>query len=123
MQDLPAALMGTSFPVLGNTIRLFMQWGVGLPAQHLDMDLSAYIVLKDGNTKFCSYSNLVEIGCKHSGDIRSIPEKIGTAECIDINIAELEKANADYVVFTCNAYSMGSIHQTLLLVGWIQNIL
>ncbi len=120
MQDLPAALMGTSFPVLGNTVRLFMQWGKGLPAQHLDMDLSAYIVLKNGNTKHCSFSNLVEIGCKHSGDIRSIPEKIGTAEYININVAELEKVSADYVVFTCNAYSMGSLSPNLV-VGWMDS--
>lgn len=120
VQDLPSALMGTSFPVVGNTVRLFMQWGNGMPAQHLDMDLSAYIVLSDGNTKHCSFSKLVEIGCKHSGDIRYIPEKAGTAEYIDITVSELEKAKADYVVFTCNAYSMGSVSPNMV-IGWMDS--
>jgi hypothetical protein len=120
VQDLPAALMGTSFPLLGNTVRLFMQWGAGMKAQHLDMDLSAYIVLNDGSARHCSFSNLVEIGCKHSGDIRSIPDKVGTAEYIDINIEELESLDAEYVVFTCNAYSMGSLTPNMS-VGWMDS--
>ena len=120
VQDLPSALMGTSFPLTGDKVRLFMQWGVGLPAQHLDMDLSAYIVLSDGKSKHCSFSNLVEIGCKHSGDIRSIPEKVGTAEYIDINVAKLEKVNAEYVVFTSNAYSMGSLSPNMV-IGWMDS--
>lgn len=37
IQDTSCALMGTRFPLEGNTIRLFMQWGKGLPAQPLDM--------------------------------------------------------------------------------------
>jgi hypothetical protein len=120
VQDVPAALMGAGFPVLGNTIRLFMQWGVGLPAQHLDMDLSAYIVLGSGSSKHCCFSNLVEVGCKHSGDIRSVPEKVGTAEYIDIDVLALEKVKANYVVFTCNAYSMGSLSPNIV-IGWMDS--
>jgi hypothetical protein len=118
VQDVPAALMGTTFPLQGNTVRLFMQWGTGMKAQHLDMDLSAYIIFGTGETKFCSYSNLVTTGCKHSGDIRSIPDKVGTAEYIDIDVSELEKAKAAYVVFTCNAYSIGSLSPNMV-VGWM----
>jgi hypothetical protein len=120
VQDLPAALMGTVFPLQGNTVRLFMHWGKGMKAQHLDMDLSAYIVFGTGETKFCSYSKLVTTGCKHSGDIRSIPDKVGTAEYIDINVSELQKAKAAYIVFTCNAYSMGSLSPNLV-VGWMDS--
>ena len=120
VQDMSAALMGTHFPVLGNTIRLFMQWGVGLQAQHLDMDLSAYIVFSNGASKHCSFSNLKEVGCKHSGDIRAVPNLVGTAEYVDINVAELKKANADYVVFTCNAYSVGGLSPNLV-VGWMDS--
>ena len=120
VQDLPTALMGTVFPVLGDTVRLFMQWGVGLSAQHLDMDLSAYIVMENGEAQFCSYSQLVTTGCKHSGDIRHIPDKVGTAEYIDIDVVKLKKAKADYVVFTCNAYSMGSLSPNLV-VGWMDS--
>lgn len=119
IQDLPIALMGTKFPVEGNEIRLFMQWGKDMPAQHLDMDLSCHIAYQY-NTDICSYGNLVTTGCKHSGDIRSIPNKIGTAEYININLDELTKANAKFVTFTCNAFSTGSISPNLV-VGWMDS--
>lgn len=119
VQDLPAALMGTRFLLEGDTVRLFMQWGQGLPAQHLDMDLSCHIAYP-GHSDICSYSRLVTTGCKHSGDIRSIPNKIGTAEYIDLNVSELAQAKAQYVTFTCNAYSNGSISPNLV-VGWMDS--
>lgn len=125
IQDLPSALMGTRFPVEGDTVRLFMQWGKDLPAQHLDMDLSCHIAFdKTKNTKkdyeICSYSNLVATGCKHSGDIRSIPEQVGTAEYIDIDLDKLKNTDAKYVTFTCNAYSNGNITPNLVL-GWMNS--
>lgn len=119
IQDLPVALMGTKFPIEGDQIRLFMQWGKDMPAQHLDMDLSCHIAYEFGND-ICSYSNLSPRGCKHSGDIRSIPHKIGTAEYININLDELTRAQAKYVTFTCNAYSNGSISPNLI-VGWMNS--
>lgn len=119
VQDMPSALMGTRFPVQGNEVRLFMQWGKGLAAQHLDMDLSCHIAY-EGKTDTCSYSRLVTTGCKHSGDIRSIPDRIGTAEYINLNINELAMAKAKYVTFTCNAYSNGSITPNLV-VGWMNS--
>lgn len=119
VQDLPVALMGTRFPIEGNEVRLFMQWGAGLPAQHLDMDLSCHIAYED-KADICSFSRLTTTGCQHSGDIRSIPNKIGTAEYININIDDLAKANATFVTFTCNAYSNGSITPNLV-VGWMDS--
>lgn len=119
IQDLPVALMGTQFEMEGNTIRLFMQWGENLPAQHLDMDLSCHIAYDD-KQEICSYSNLVATGCKHSGDIRSIPDKIGTAEYININIDELQRKKAKYVTFTCNAFSSGEITPNLV-IGWMNS--
>jgi len=119
VQDLPVALMGTRFPVERNEVRLFMQWGKDLPAQHLDMDLSCHIAYED-KADICSFSRLTTTGCQHSGDIRSIPNKIGTAEYININIDELAKANAKFVTFTCNAYSNGSITPNLI-VGWMNS--
>ena len=119
VQDLPVALMGTRFPVEGNEVRLFMQWGKDLPAQHLDMDLSCQIAYED-SLDMCSFSRLTTTGCQHSGDIRSIPNKIGTAEYININIDELAKAKAKFVTFTCNAYSNGSITPNLV-VGWMNS--
>lgn len=119
VQDLPAALMGTRFPIEGNTVRLFMQWGTGLPAQHLDMDLSCQIAFEK-HVELCAYHQLVATGCKHSGDIRSIPNKVGTAEYVEINVPALQKAKAKYVTFTCNAYSNGSITPNLV-IGWMNS--
>jgi hypothetical protein len=119
VQDLSAVLMGTRFPVEGDKVRLFMQWGSGLPAQHMDMDLSCHIAY-DGRTEMCSFSQLVATGCKHSGDIRSIPSMTGTAEYIDVDTKALQNAGAKYVVFACNAYSNGSITPNLV-VGWMNS--
>jgi len=119
VQDLPSAVMGTRFEMNGEKLRLFMQWGAGLPAQHMDMDLSCTIAYEK-HADHCSYSRLVTTGCKHSGDIRSIPDKIGTAEYIEMDVAILKKAGAKYVAFTCNAYSNGSIAPNLT-VGWMNS--
>jgi hypothetical protein len=119
VQDLPTALMGTKFPIEGSQVRLFLQWGVGLPAQHLDMDLSCQIAYED-KLEVCSYFSLDVEGCKHSGDIRSIPDQIGTAEYIEIDTAALKKTGAKYVTFTCNAYSNGSLSPNLV-VGWMNS--
>lgn len=119
VQDLPAVLMGTRFSVDGDNVRLFMQWGTGLPAQHLDMDLSCMVIYAR-KTERCSYSSLVITGCKHSGDIIHIPEKTGAAEYIELDIAALSKAGAEYVMFTCNAYSRGAISPNLV-IGWMNS--
>ena len=119
IQDTSCALMGTRFSVEGSVVRLFMQWGKGLPAQHLDMDLSCHIALPHA-TEVCSYYNLTAPGAKHSGDIRSIPNKVGTAEYIELDINELTRVGAQYVVFTCNAYSNGAISPNLV-VGWMNS--
>ncbi|MFT3827511.1 MAG: hypothetical protein QM731_26550 [Chitinophagaceae bacterium] len=119
VQDIPAALMGTRFTIAGNTVRLFMQWGYGLPAQHMDMDLSC-VIAYNNSTDFCSFSKLSTIGCRHSGDIRNIPDKTGTAEYIDVDIPALQKAGAVYVIFSCNAYSNGSTTPNLV-VGWMNS--
>lgn len=119
VQDTASALMGTRFPLEGNTVRLFMQWGKGLHAQHLDMDLSCQIAYPDKN-QVCSYYNLVATGAKHSGDIRSIPNKVGTAEYIELDLKALLRAGAEYVTFTCNAYSNGAISPNLV-VGWMNS--
>lgn len=119
IQDLPSALMGTRYKADGTKIILFMQWGQGLAAQHLDMDLSCRIAY-DAHVDTCSFGRLQTTGCKHSGDIRSIPHKVGTAEYIEIDIPALEKAEARYVTFTSNAYSQGAITPNLV-VGWMDS--
>ncbi|MBO9728813.1 MAG: hypothetical protein J7623_09255 [Chitinophaga sp.] len=119
IQDLPAALMGTRYKISGDKIILFMQWGKGLRAQHLDMDLSCSIAY-DTTVDICSFSRLHAPGCKHSGDIRWIPNKTGTAEYIEIDVPELERVNARYVSFTCNAFVKGELTPNLE-VGWMDN--
>lgn len=120
IQDTSCALMGTRFPIEGDTVRLFMQWGKELPAQHLDMDLSCSIALPNNEVAECVYYNLTCTGAKHSGDIRSIPDMVGTAEYVELSIPELQEAQAKYVTFTCNAYSCGSLSPNLV-VGWMNS--
>ena len=120
IQDASCALMGTHFTVEGDAVRLFLQWGKGLHAQHLDMDLSARIALPEGKIAECAYYSLTCAGAKHSGDIRSIPEMVGTAEYIELSLPELQQAGATYVTFTCNAYSTGALSPNLV-VGWMNS--
>ena len=120
IQDTSCALMGTRFPVEGDAVRLFLQWGKGLHAQHLDMDLSARIARANGKVSECAYYSLTCVGAKHSGDIRSIPEMVGTAEYIELSLPEMEAVDAKYVTFTCNAYSVGALSPNLV-VGWMDS--
>lgn len=68
----------------------------------------------------CAYFNLTAPGAKHSGDIRHIPDQVGTAEYIQLSLPELTEAGAKYVIFTCNAYSEGAIAANLM-VGWMNS--
>ena len=120
IQDTSCALMGTRFPVEGDAVRLFLHWGKGLHAQPLDMDLSARIVLSNSKVLECAYYSLTCVGATHSGDIRHIPEMVGTAEYIELSLPTLEKAKAKYVMFTCNAYSTGALSPNLM-VGWMDS--
>lgn len=120
IQDTACALQGTRFHVEGDAVRLFMQWGKGLPAQHLDMDLSCRIALQGDMVEECAYYNLTAPGAKHSGDIQRIPDQVGTAEYIELTLSELEKAGARYVTFTCNAYTDGNLSPNLM-VGWMNS--
>ena len=120
IQDASCALPGTKFTVEGDAVRLFLQWGKGLHKQYLDMDLSCRIFLPDDNYADCAYYNLTCVGAKHSGDIRSIPDMVGTAEYIELSLPELEEAGATKAVFTCNAYSTGALSPNLM-VGWMNS--
>lgn len=119
IQDASAALQGTRFEVEGDAVRLFMQWGKGMPAQHLDMDLSCRIIY-DNRVEDCAYYNLSPAGARHSGDIRAIPDQIGTAEYVELDLPTLEKNRARYVSFSSNAYSTGNLSVNLV-VGWMSS--
>ena len=117
VQSDSSALMGEQIPVTGDSVRLFLQWGQGLPAQHLDMDLSCLVVTAK-ESYVCSYFNLTAPGARHSGDIQRIPDMVGTAEYIELSLPELEAFGAQRVVFTCNAYTAGKLSPNLML-GWM----
>lgn len=120
VQDTSAAVQGMRFPLEGSKLRLFMQWGKGLPAQHLDMDLSARLIFDEGPTDDLTYYNLTIDGGQHSGDIREIPDCVGTAEYIELDVDRLAERHVLYVVFSCNAYSSGHISPALV-VGWMDS--
>lgn len=120
IQDTSCTLMGTRFPVEGDAVRLFLQWGKGLHAQPLDMDISCHIAFENGKTEDCAYYRLKATGAKHGGDIRAIPEMVGTAEYIELSLPELAEAGAKYVTFTANAYSCGALSPNLV-VGWMNS--
>ena len=44
------------------------------------------LVIYEDHTERCSYNQLTIQGCQHSGDILEIPNKVGTAEYIDIDV-------------------------------------
>lgn len=119
IQDTSCALMGTRFAVEGDAVRLFLQWGKGLPAQHLDMDLSCRVYFHN-KAEDCAYYHLTCTGAKHSGDIQHIPDMVGTAEYIELSLPELEQAKAEMVAFVCNAYSNGALSPNLV-VGWMSS--
>ena len=118
--DLPPAYQGQRFAVEGDAVRLFLQWGVGLPAQWLDMDLSAVIVGDNGRREECAYYNLAFSGARHSGDIRQIPDQVGTAEYVELELPRLEADGWKYAAFTCNAYSSTQLDPRLV-VGWMSS--
>ena len=45
---------------------------------------------------------------------------MGTAEYVELELPELERSEAEYVVFTCNAYSNGALSPNLM-VGWMNS--
>ena len=119
IQDMPSALMGQKFSVEGDKVRLFMEWGKGLPKQHLDMDISCHVAYSD-TSNYCSFQNLTIAGCKHSGDIQNIPHMVGTAEYIEVDLNALSKAKASYVTFSGNSYSSGELENNMV-VGWMNS--
>ncbi len=96
VHDKAGALQGQRFKVDGDHVRLFMEWGRGLPAAHIDMDLSCKIIYPD-HEEDCAYYSLTVGGATHSGDIQRIPDNVGAAEYIELDIAELKRLGAKAV--------------------------
>jgi len=117
VQDLAHFLQGQRFPLQSKQVRLFMNWGEGLPAQHLDMDLYADVVYPN-HTDICYFGHLNITGATHSGDIQHIPNKIGTAEFINLDVEKLQANGASGVIFHCRAYNKSALEMNLR-VGWM----
>ena len=113
------AIPGQLFDVKGNKVRLFLHWGIGMPAQHYDMDLSCRLV-GDYKTEDVAYYSLNVPGAMHSGDIQYIPDNVGAAEYIELDLPELTRHGFKYAVFTANAYSVPNL-ATDLVVGWMNS--
>ncbi|MNU51660.1 hypothetical protein D3C71_406540 [compost metagenome] len=63
---------------------------------------------------------MVTTGCKHSGDIQRIPDKVGAAEYIELDLAALINSGAKYVSFTCNAFTSGDLSANMV-IGWMNS--
>ena len=120
IQDLSSLPQGSVFPLEGKSVRLFLNWGEGLKAQHMDMDLSCRVLYENGEVKDCAYYNLFFEGARHSGDIREIPDFVGTAEYVELDLDVLAGQGAKWAVFTSNAYSLGELEANLK-VGWMDS--
>jgi len=119
IQDIGSAMPGMRFPVEGDKVRLFLFWGEGMHAQPIDLDLTANIFYPD-RAEDCAYFNLSPLGAQHSGDIRHIPEMVGTAEYIELDLNRLSKAGARYVIFSVANYAGDTVPPNTR-VGWMSS--
>lgn len=112
-----AVIPGMRIPVAGDQVRVFLHWGLGMPAQPLDLDLTALIAYPDGHAT-CAFHSLTVTGAQHSGDMRQIPDQVGTAEYIELDLPALHQAGASYVAFTAQCYSGGQMPPGTMF-GWM----
>ncbi|MFF4444423.1 TerD family protein [Streptomyces sp. NPDC001502] len=90
---------GSVSPVDGELLRFFVYWKQ--TARSTDFDLSAALLDTDYSTiSWLSYTNLSEIGGKHSGDITDAVD--GASEFIDLR---LDAVRASCIVPQVNIYS------------------
>ena len=117
VSEVGTVLPGMRLPVEGSKVRMFLHWGLGMKACHLDLDLTALILYPDHREE-CAFYNLSPTGAQHSGDMRAIPDDVGTAEYIELDLPALRRAGAQQVVFTAECYSGGAMPPGTL-VGWM----
>lgn len=119
LQGAGSALPGMSFAVEGDKVRLFLFWGEGMPAQPIDLDLAA-MIFYENDVRNCYFGDLTVEGAQHSGDIREIPDLVGTAEYIELDLPALKESGARYVVFSVANYSGGELPPNTR-VGWMSS--
>lgn len=118
IQDVMAVPPGTKLKVEGDKVRVFLHWGKNMPAQAIDLDLSVAILTLRELAAYCAFFSLDTPGAKHSGDMRMIPDKVGTAEYIELNLRKLHKSGARKVLFYASNYTKGAIRSNAM-VGWM----
>lgn len=118
MSALGRVTSGTSFPVKADRVTVFIHWGVGMPAQHYDMDLSAFIVGDDKELQIAYYNLEHNNIARHSGDYIDIPDQVGAAEYVTLDIPGLLHEGYSYALFSVNAYSVPRLADTLM-AGWL----
>lgn len=119
VNNISYAVPGQIFRVEGDKVRLFLHWGVGMSAQHYDMDLSCALVGERERLDI-AYYNLNTVGALHSGDIQCIPDKVGAAEYIELDLPKLIEQGYDYAIFAANAYSVPRLASDMI-VGWMSS--
>lgn len=111
---------GEVFHLASDRVRVFVHWGVGMPAQHYDMDLSATLLGKDLRTNlFYADLNPCE-GAIHSGDYQYIPDNVGVAEYISLDLDALAKQGYTTAIFELSAYSVPDVSDTAI-IGWLDS--
>ncbi|MGE0400276.1 MAG: MXAN_6230/SCO0854 family RING domain-containing protein [Kofleriaceae bacterium] len=90
----------------GEKLRLFLHWEE--PAQtRVDLDLS--IALYDESWRHvgtCDYTNLrIGDAAIHSGDLTSAPPPLGASELVDLDLAQLAKLGARYLVMVVFSFN------------------
>lgn len=118
IQDVMAVNPGSVFPVAGDKVRLFLHWGKGLPAQEIDLDLSAALLGESDIRGYCAFFSLSTYGTLHSGDMREFPDYVGTAEFVELDIPKLQEIGICKVVFFANSFTPGAI-QCNAMMGWM----
>lgn len=95
---------GSRVPLMETqAVRMFIYWKQNT-GDRTDLDLSAISYDSEWNYKnHISYTNLSDVGGKHSGDIQSAPN--GAAEFIDIDIATARNNGVRYVVMNVISFT------------------
>lgn len=97
-----------------NLLIFGINWGQvkGNKDTHIDVDLSAHAYSADGESLgYCSYSSLVSNGMCHSGDYVNVPVSGTSTEAIVIDIEEMKKRGAAYIVPEVHCFSIESFRK------------
>jgi hypothetical protein len=99
---------GSVTPVEGDLLRFFVYWKQA--SHHTDFDLSALLVDEQfDSVGWLSYTNLVNFGGEHSGDITSAPE--GATEFINMHLDRLGRHCVIPQVYVYSGEGFGEVEE------------